>query len=70
MVLAPHAEDDVVAGEVDFDHYRACPHLGEKAVHVMFEGDVDAMADAARMGDLDSLADMKRKVDRRNVAEP
>jgi hypothetical protein len=35
----------------------------------MFEGDVDAMADAARMGDLDSLADMKRKVDRRNVAE-
>jgi hypothetical protein len=36
----------------------------------VLEGEVDAMADAARVGDLDGLTDMEGEVRRRNVAEP
>ncbi len=70
MVLAAHAQDEVVAGEVDLDRDRPRAHLGEQAFHVVFEGKRDAMADAARIGDLDGLADVKGEVRRRNETEP
>jgi hypothetical protein len=70
MVLAAHAEDQVIAGEVDLDHHRPRAHLGEQALHVAFEGERNAMADAAGASDLDGLADVKGKVGRRNKPEP
>src|SRR5262245_56155808 len=70
LVLAAHAEDQVIAGEVDLDHHRPRAHLGEQSLHATFEGKRDAVADAARSGDLDGRADMKGKVGRRNKPEP
>jgi len=70
VVLAAHAEDQVIAGEVDLDHHRPRAHLGEQALHVAFEGERDAMADAAGAGDLDGRADVEGQVGRRNKPEP
>ena len=70
MVLAAHAEDDVVAGEGDLDHDRPCAHVREQARRVAFEGEAYAMADAPRAANLDRLADVKREVGGRNEAEP
>jgi hypothetical protein len=59
MGFALDAEDDVVGGEVDFDHDVFGGHLLEEGGGGMFVEDVDAVADTLGMAEVDGFADME-----------
>ncbi len=50
MIFASDAEDDVVAGEIDFDHDVLRGHFPEEFVGAFFVHDVNTVADALGMG--------------------
>src|SRR5215471_13772250 len=62
VLLAADAKDEVIAGEADLDNNRPRAHLGEQPLRVAFEGNRDAVADAAGAGDFDRLTNMKAEV--------
>ena len=59
MVVALDVENNVVAGEVDFDHDVAVGHLLHELPGVVLEHDVDAMTDAIGVALLDGGANVE-----------
>jgi len=53
MIVAADAEDEVVAGEGDFDHDVIFRHSVHQLVGFLFVHDVDAVADALGVSELD-----------------
>src|SRR4029077_16535851 len=70
MILAAHAEDHIVAGEVDLDCGGLPPHLVEQLVAAPLVGERDTVPDAPRARDFDRLADVEGQILRRHKTEP
>ena len=66
MLFAADAENDVVAGEVDFDQHALVRHVLQQLVRTVFVHDVHAMADAVGSGLLHRKPDMAAQAFRRH----
>ena len=58
MIFAADAEDEIVAGESDFDHDVIFRHRVHQLVRIFFVHDVHAVADAFGVAEFDGPANM------------
>ena len=61
MIVAAHAENLIVRGQVDFDQHVARGHFFHQADGIFLEHDVDAVADALGVAAFDRGANVDRR---------